>query len=509
MHVNARPRLLNRLHPKSLPLLLALLLAAALTGCSRQPAAPEQPPLELSIMLPLHLIQPPSDELVAELEKMTGTDLDLRWVPDEIYSDKLSLAVASGSYMKATYVNFNEYQYMKNAIRLGHFWEIGPYLWDYPNLRKLSSLVFEESAVDDQIYGLYAERPASRQGIILRQDWLDRLGLEPPGTLEELYEVLRAFTEDDPDGNGQDDTFGLADRNDLIYGAFKTLGSYFGTPNNWGLIGGQIVPEFETDAYMETMKFMKRLYDEGLINRDFAVTSKQNQRTRFVTGAAGVYIGSMADAQRLADSAVALDPQAAFTLVNRIQGPAGLRVWAMPGYGGMFLFSKSAVQTKEELHQILAFFDRSMDADVSNMMRYGFEGRHHERADGEVVLPPEQEQLRVDEVNAMHTLMIGELSNPNLLPIAELRPLAELAETLIKDNTRFVVRDATANLESARDDESGLELQGIITDATYNFMLGYLDEQGFRREVQRWKDSGGARIIEEYNASYQQFRGSQ
>lgn len=505
--------LINRLH-RSAPLLraLAILLVLALTACTgtaapRETPAPAKAPL--SIMLPLHLIQPPSPELVEELERLTATELDLHWVPNEIYNDKLSLAIASASFMKATYVNFLEYQYMKNAIRLGMFWEIGPYLWDFPNLRKLSSLVFEESAVDDKIYGLYAERPESRQGILLRKDWLDRLGLEPPGTLEELYEVLRAFTHDDPDGNGLHDTIGLTDRNDLVYGAFKTLSSYFGAPNNWGLVHDRIVPEFETAAYMETMRYMKRLYDEGLVNRDFAVTSKQNQRAMLVQGQAGVYIGSMADAQRLADATQELDPAAEFTLVNRILGPSGYRVWAMPGYGGMFLFSKSAIQTKEELLDILGFFNRSMDADVSNLMRYGFEGRHHVIEDGKVSLTPETEALRIQEVNAIHALMIGERTNVNLLPIAQYRPLTELAERLIKDNTRFTVRDATLNLASPRDDEIGLELKSIVTDATYNYILGNLDDDGFRQEVERWKANGGAQIIEEYNASYHRFRGSQ
>lgn len=46
-------------------------------------------------------------------------------------------------------------------------------------------------------------------------------------------EVAKAFTENDPDGNGKKDTTGFMDRSDLVYGAFKTLSSYFGTPNYW------------------------------------------------------------------------------------------------------------------------------------------------------------------------------------------------------------------------------------------------------------------------------------
>ena len=46
--------------------------------------------------------------------------------------------------------------------------------------------------------------------------------------------MLDKFTNEDPDDNGNDDTIGLTDRNDLIYGAFKTIASWFATPNSWG-----------------------------------------------------------------------------------------------------------------------------------------------------------------------------------------------------------------------------------------------------------------------------------
>ena len=59
---------------------------------------------------------------------------------------------------------------------------------------------------------------------------------------------------------------------------------------------------------MDTMNFMKKLYDEKLINSDFAVTSKEVQRDKLIRGIAGVYIGSMQDVQRLSDEAQLVNP---------------------------------------------------------------------------------------------------------------------------------------------------------------------------------------------------------
>lgn len=478
-----------------------MIMLAACGSSGDHSAAMERRP-EITIMAPLHFPNPPHEDLIEEINRLANVDLKIEWVPDGIYTDKMNTALTTNSLKKATFVKYTDYILVKNAIRSGVFWEIGPYLDDYPNLRNLDKSILEQAAVDGKIYGLYTERPSSRQGIILRKDWLDRLGLSEPTTIEELYDVLRRFTLEDPDGNGMDDTFGLTDRNDLIFGAFKTLSSYFGTPNNWAFVDGELVAEFETQAYIDTMDFMRRLYNEGLINQDFAVTSKQVQRDHLIRGAAGVYIGSMLDAQRLAEEAMKVNPEARFTLVNRIHGPEGLRVWSIPKYNGLYLFSKKAIHDEEELREVLRFFDRSMDADVSNLMRYGFEHRHHIVQEGKVYLPQETYALRVSEVNALHALMIADLSNPNLMEVQNSEPLTELAERLSADNENFLVEDPAASLESATYDERGSELYKIITDATYNYILGNLDVEGFQAEVERWRKNGGDQIRQEYMHSY-------
>lgn len=456
----------------------------------------------ISIMAPLHFPHPPSGEIIARIEELTNVKLEINWVPDGIYTDKMNTALSTNSLKKATFVKHTDYIFVKNAIRSGSFWEIGPYLKQFPNLRHLNAGILEQAAIDGRIYGLYTERPSSRQGVIIREDWLENLQLNKPGTIEELYEVIRQFTVKDPDRNGQKDTIGLADRNDLVFGAFKTLSSYFGTPNNWGIAGQKLVPEFETAPYMDTMNFMKRLYDEQLMNTDFAVTSKEMQRDKIIRGAAGVYIGSMTDVQRLSDEAKKINPEARFTLVNRILGPDGYHVWSIPNYNGLYLFSKKAIRTEEELLEQLAFFDRTMDKDVANLMRYGIEGKHYHLDGEQVGLPEETSQLRVTEVNALYSLMIADLSNPNILKVAEKETMWELAERLSADNDKFIVKDKALGLESKTYDEKSMELYKIISDATYKYMLGQISAEGFYQEVDRWKRSGGSLMMSEYTDAY-------
>lgn len=53
------------------------------------------------------------------------------------------------------------------------------------------------------------------------------------------------------------DTIGLTDRNDLIYGAFKTAATWLGVPNNWGVKDGKLQPEFMFPEYVKSMDYFK------------------------------------------------------------------------------------------------------------------------------------------------------------------------------------------------------------------------------------------------------------
>ena len=74
----------------------------------------------------------------------------------------------------------------------------------------MNKLINKNASIDGKLYGIYRERPLSRQGIVIRKDWLDNLGLDMPKTVDELYETAKAFTEKDPDQNGKNDTIGFA-----------------------------------------------------------------------------------------------------------------------------------------------------------------------------------------------------------------------------------------------------------------------------------------------------------
>lgn len=501
---------------KSIGLMLSVALTASLAaGCGggneggNQGAGGNGGPTKITMMASLHTPEVPSDKIEKLLEEKTNTQLEIQWVPDGSYEEKLNASFATGSLPMATYLkNQTSLLMFKDAIRNDQFWEIGPYLKDYEYLSKLDPTVLQNTSVDGKIYALYQERPAARSGIIYRKDWAEALGLGEPKTIDDVYNMLKAFKEKDPDKNGQADTIGLTDRNDLVYGAFKTVSSWFGTPNNFGVNDkGEIYPEFADPQYLETLKFFRKLHQEGLINQDFPVTSKNDQQNLLLTGKAGMYIGSMGDVVSLHKKIVDINPNAQLDVTNVINGgPKGYGIWAIPGYGNVVLFPKSAVKTEAELKTILAYFNELMSPETGLLIYSGVEGEHYHMQEGKVA-PIQDVKITDKEVKAYQSLQIGGPSTIESLVFYYELPAKQKAEDLTLDNNKYLIHDPTAPLDSPTYTERGVRLQEIIKDAVYKYILGRIDEAGFQKEVDRWMNEGGKQIVEEFTASYKQAQG--
>ncbi|MEN0645330.1 extracellular solute-binding protein [Alkalicoccobacillus gibsonii] len=480
-----------------------------LVGCSQNESASEGgnsnasqgESKPISIMAVLHTPEVPDKKIQNMIEENTDTTLDIQWVPQNNYEERLNAAFATGTLPQVIYVSGPEMFY--EALRDDQFWEIGPYLDEFENLKNLKPDVLSNMEFEGKLYSIYQGRPLSRQGIIYRKDWADELGLEAPTTTDEVYEMLRAFTEDDPDGNGRDDTFGLTDRNELQYGAFKSVASWFGTPNQWGEKDGKVTPEFMFDEYKETLDFFRDLHENGYINQDFPVTSKTDQQDLLKTGKAGMYIGSMGDVETLYRDATDLNPDVEFDVHNYVEGPDGeYGIWSIPGYSRMLLFPRSSVETEEELKHILNFYDQMMDPENMNLMTWGVEGEHYEIEDGKAQSIADNQQANDREVKPYLSLEIGEPETTGKYEgLSTYEPKTKATE-LEKDNENYLIPDLSVGLVSDTYVQNGDRLQGIIDDATYKYMLGQIDEAGFDAAVDNWLNQGGQDMIDEYTEAY-------
>lgn len=127
----------------------------------------------------------------------------------------------------------------------------------------------------------------------LRQDWLDKLGLQPPKTVDDLVTIANAFIAKDPDGDGQADTIGLTGNKDIIASTngfdniFHAFNSY---PQKWIKDGsgnaayGSILPETKI-----ALAKLADMYKQGVIDKEFAVKQNADTNAMIISGKAGMF----------------------------------------------------------------------------------------------------------------------------------------------------------------------------------------------------------------------------
>lgn len=165
----------------------------------------------------------------------------------------------------------------------------------YPNIQKVMAQPdVSPLQVDGEFYMIpRLNYPATDywrydRGVIIRKDWLDKLGLEVPTTFEEYKTVLRAFVDQDPDGNGVADTIGITHKNIAMLDVF-----YMGTTPQllngaWVYEDGQWVPPFYASTTADGIAQLRELYVEGLLDQDFAIMKNGDGQDKFAQGKTGV-----------------------------------------------------------------------------------------------------------------------------------------------------------------------------------------------------------------------------
>lgn len=466
------------------------------TGDAPKPAIPTITWLNL-----LHTASTPTGPVQDKLEQLVGANIEFSWVPAASADERISVALASNTLTDVVGLGLSN-SAVRSALKSGLFWDVGPYLDEFDNLKKITSDLRRSASIEGKLYGVPTQIDVARNGVMIRKDWLDKLGLPVPKTTQELFEVAKAFTERDPDGNGVKDTTGFVDRSDLIFGVFKTLSSYFGTPNNWAVNKeGKMTAEFETDAYIQTMDYMKKLYDNGYINKDFAVTSKEVQQQSFAQGKAGIYIGALTDSKNLLSKAKGIQDKMELALVNNITSTgkdSDRAIWAINnGVGSILALPKTEVKDEKELKQVLKVIDKMMNEDVYTLMTYGIKDVHYnvDASGGVTILDNNLWQQEVQPFGASRPKISG-------FSIHDANPLSKQFVKLMEENTKYAVMNPAYPLESSTNTSQGSELQKIITDATYKYIMGKMDLEGFKKAVEQWKKAGGSTITSEYEAAY-------
>ncbi|MGN8681400.1 extracellular solute-binding protein [Gracilibacillus sp. HCP3S3_G5_1] len=409
-----------RNHMKTLSfLLLLLILLLLVVGCSSNETSNEQEeqaegedielkdpeeveyPEEITYWTELHPSVSQTSQTLndvgvyQELEKITGTKVEFKHPSGEgtDITEQFNLMIASGKLPDVIEYNWRTVPNGPDkAIEAGNIIRLNELIENYaPNLnRYLNENPEVKKMVTTDAGNIYTfpfirgdEKLMVFMGMMIRQDWLDKLDLEQPSTISEWEEVLTAFKNEDPNGNGELDEIPLMVQPDDI----KNIGAFVGAygihaqfyNDNGTVKYGSIQPEFK-----EFLTTMNKWYEQGLLDPDFAavdtklldakVTNNQlGSLFGFTGGGIGKYMGLM-DEQ---NPEFTLSPTPHPSLK---EGEKAATAQLAHPYEGMH--SAAISGSAENPEEIVKWLDFAYSEEGHMLFNFGIEGESYEMVDG-------------------------------------------------------------------------------------------------------------------------------
>lgn len=283
------------------------------------------------------------------------TNIRVQWetVHTETLKEKRNLLLAGNDYPEMFYASaFSRSDLLKYG-KQGAFMPLNDLIDKYaPNFKavmeKYPIIAKGITMPDGNIYGLPTIYDPEFKSVLygtpwVKQEWLDKLGLKQPETLDDFYAMLKAFKEKDPNGNGQKD--------EIAWGAVGTAGivnylrGSFGL-NNHGTSNINVDTDPETgkirfiptdERYKELLQFVNKLYKDGLLEQDIVSVKSTEVDAKGMQGLLGV-----------SDSVdpVAIYNQKGYVGLSVLKGPHGDRqynAYGSPlGNIGMFVLTDKA-----------------------------------------------------------------------------------------------------------------------------------------------------------------------
>jgi len=499
---------------KSLALGLSLMVLGLLAGCSSN--GDSEVGDVITIMAPVLGDEAPEEnsDIQQKLEELTGYQVDITWIPNSSYGDRLSIVLAGDEVPDILVASGGST--ITSGVANGAFWQLDDYIEQFAYLSQMDPNIRLNASFNGETYGVYRSRDVIRSAIMIRRDWLENLGLEAPNTIDEFTEMLLAFRDQDPNGTGEE-TYGIIiPKWDGINngGPFDMINAWFGVPNRTTIDeAGNIIFDFLTDEYLAAMEYLKMLFEEGLMNRDFAILPTDDWNNDFVNGRAGVIVDTQSRGNELANllaSAHGVEDGSPWVMMlGNVTTEFADAILPTDGFNGHLMIPTQSVQSEARLLEVLDFIDQLNSEAVHQLLNLGIKDvhwRYNEAGDFETIDYEDEALARQNSANrasfAQLSMGVAGFTLPSTLTETQL----EAERIAIRDGEEWLEKaifNPTAALISDVETLRGATLGNIIADARVQFISGQINRDEFLAEVERWKDSGGNDVIEDLTRLYQ------
>jgi putative aldouronate transport system substrate-binding protein len=338
---------------------------------------------------------------VKELANRTGVNLNFRGpFGGEDYTTAANLLIASGDLpdlMLYNWVNYNGG--IEGAVNDGlavNYGKNQDYLNQIPNWMRLVNS--DENIRRDltlstggmaQFATIAEDRDVSGySGVMIRQDWLDRVGLPVPTTVDELHTALLAFKQRDANGNGDpNDEIPLSDSSnhlgfiELIAGWGLRYNMFYPDPQNPGRVTYWTLYR-NGQAFTEMLTAFAQWQREGLLDPDFLTQDDTQRVSKIVNNTVGSSFAYSVNYNGWRDNIKELQPNAGnvkLVALPRLKGPDGKPYHIMDSYIRLVQLHDSITISPQseragKVPNILKLLDYMYSPEGSELINFGVEG---------------------------------------------------------------------------------------------------------------------------------------
>lgn len=468
-------------------------------------ASMPEPPSPIKIYTPDTSYALPSGKFLDNptakyLAEKTNTVLDVQFLPNANYLEQLKLKFAAGDFPDA-FLSFGLNQ-QDGALENGLLLPLNDLIDKYgPNLKKnIPQYAWDAVTLNGQIYGIPEPsiQPSART-FFIRKDWLDKVQLGIPKTSDELLNVLRAFRDQDVNGNG--------DPNDEV--PLATRAYAWSDENIWGMWGlqpgvsteyeGKIIPGMIHPRFKEALRFLQTAYQEGLLDKEYLASDLSKWRQKIYSDRAGVWGWTPEGVWSFQNEIDATSPNAKADVIA-IPTPVGA---GFDGQAGAQILPVGKIyqvlKSSEHPEAIVQFFDWLLSDEGQIFSEIGIEGINYKKENGKIVYDPESEKKEASEwrlLFEMHGLnqtafeaKYDETQRAKLqaaYDISSHEGFPNLTEGMPPVSSEFQPLYGTAYQEAA----SKIIVDNAPVDVTWDAF------------VESWRKQGGDKLIEQLTTWY-------
>lgn len=346
---------------------------------------------------------------------------------------------------------------------------------------------------------------------LIRKDWLETLNLEAPTNREELLDVLKAFTFNDPDGNGEDDTYGITSAGGgKNVGELSNLLLMFSSIDFYIDDAGEVTHPILNGEYQAYLDFLKEIVDAKVIDPDWYTQGWDERKPALYQGKYGV---TWYPPAALIEEMVATRNDDIAVDWWEVMGVFDGALAPMPLIGSIRTVSAAAGEDAAKMEKIVAFLEGcAVPNDAYYIMRHGVEIDNREMAEFNGMKyiyndPDAYLQKSGNEGAYLATAVWGQIINtysdnayfgntpePSRATMASMDLTAKVLESdFYAADYRLLNPDPTTVEEA----------NAVRDEFTINYVLG--KDTNYDAFVETWKNSGGSELLEHAVATFTEY----